>query len=68
LDHATGLILLYFETGWYLGNINSAVEGATDYNLRQQQARRDHLLSTYAPSPLNLRQLQGPGIGLRLSF
>jgi TolA-binding protein len=65
---ATGLILLYFETGWYLGNINSAVEGANDYNLQQQQARRDHLLSTYAPSSLNLRQLQGPGIGLRLSF
>jgi TolA-binding protein len=65
---ATGVILLYFETGWYLGNINSAVEGATDYNRQQQQVRRDHLLSTDAPSPLNLRQLQGPGIGLRLSF
>jgi hypothetical protein len=65
---ATGVILLYFETGWYLGNINSAVEGATDYNRQHQQVRRDHLLSTYAPSPLNLRQLQGPGIGLRLSF
>lgn len=65
---ATGLILLYFETGWYLGNINSAVEGANDYNRQQQQARRDDLLSTYAPAPLNLRHLQSPGIGLRLSF
>jgi len=65
---ATGLILLYFETGWYLGNINSAVEGANDYNRQQLQMRRDQLLSTYAPSPLNLHQLQGPGIGLRLSF
>ena len=64
----TGIILLYFETGWYLGNIKSAIEGANAFNHHQQQAAREQLLSIHAPPPLNLQQLQTPGIGLRLSF
>jgi hypothetical protein len=63
---ATGVILLYFETGWYLGNINSAVEGARTYQQEQTQASRDRLYTTFMPSHLTLRDL--PGLGLRLNF
>jgi len=65
---ASAAILLFFETGWYLGNINSAIEGAREFNLQQRQASRHHLQTTYAPPPLTLDQLQAPGIGLRLQF
>ena len=65
---ATGAILLYFETGWYLGNIKSATAGAREANRHQQNSRADYLRTTYAPAPLSLRDLQTPGIGLRLSF
>lgn len=65
---ATAAILLFFETGWYLGNINSAVSGARDINLQQQDARRQHLRATYGLPQLTLEQLQLPGIGLRLRF
>jgi hypothetical protein len=60
--------LLFFETGWYLGNINSAVSGARDINLQQQEARRQHLRAAYALPQLTLERLHTPGIGLRLSF
>jgi TolA-binding protein/TM2 domain-containing membrane protein YozV len=65
---ATGAILLYFETGWYLGNIKSAVEGARDANRRQRRAIAERLQSTYAPPLLSLPQLQAPALGLRLKF
>ncbi|MEE9147101.1 MAG: tetratricopeptide repeat protein [Candidatus Tectomicrobia bacterium] len=65
---AVTAILLYFETGWYLGNINSAVEGAREINLRHRQARHDYLRTTYAPPGLTLRQMQMPSLGLRLTF
>jgi outer membrane protein assembly factor BamD (BamD/ComL family) len=65
---ASAAILLFFETGWYLGNINSAVEGAREFNLQQRQAFRSHLQTTYTLPPLTLEQLQAPGIGLRFSF
>jgi outer membrane protein assembly factor BamD (BamD/ComL family) len=65
---ATGAILLYFEVGWYLGNIKSATAGAHEANRRHQSAWADQLRTTYAPAPLSLRDLQTPGLGLRLSF
>lgn len=65
---ATGVILLYFETGWYLGTINSAVTAARDANRDQQQTFTDRLSTTYALPPLTLTQLQTPGLGLRLAF
>lgn len=65
---ATAAILLFFETGWYLGNINSAVEGAREINLRQRQTFLNHLRATYAPPRLTLDQIQMPGFGLRLTF
>lgn len=65
---ASAAILLFFETGWYLGNINSAVAAAHEFNVQQRQAFRSRLQTTYTLPPLTLEQLQAPGIGLRLSF
>ncbi len=64
----TAAVLLLFETGWYLGTINSARAGAREFNRRQQQAATDHLLATYGLPRLDLEQLQLPALGLRLSF
>jgi TolA-binding protein/TM2 domain-containing membrane protein YozV len=66
--YATGAILLYFETGWYLGNINSAGAGAQAANRSQQHAFTEHLKTTYTPPPLSLPYLQTPALGLRLTF
>jgi Tetratricopeptide repeat len=65
---AVGAILLYFETGWYLGNINSAVDAARSVNRQQPSAFADQLRATYAPPPLTLQRLQTPGLGLRFTF
>lgn len=65
---ATGAILTYFEVGWYLGNIKSAVEGAREVNRQARGAYHDALRATYALPPLTLDRLQAPGIGLRLAF
>jgi len=65
---ATGAILLFFETGWYLGSISSARDAARDANRQQQKAFTDHLRATYAPPILTFQTLQAPGLGLRLSF
>ena len=64
--NATGVILLYFETGWYLGNIKSAQIGAREFNQRQVQDLQDHIYSTYVPPGLTLKQL--PGLGLQFQF
>lgn len=64
----TAAILLFFETGWYLGTINSATDGAREFNRRQKGAVADHLLTTYGLPPLDLEQLRLPALGLRLSF
>lgn len=61
-----GVILLYFETGWYLGNIHSAKEGAREFNRRQMQDVQDQLYKTYVPPGLTLQQL--PGLGLNIKF
>jgi len=63
---ATGAILLYFETGWYLGNINSAREGAREFNRRQVQDVQNQLYTTYVPPSLTFKQL--PGLGLNIRF
>jgi tetratricopeptide (TPR) repeat protein len=63
---ATGVILLYFETGWYLGNINSAKEGAREFNRRQIQDVQNQFYTTYVPPGLTFKQL--PGLGLNIQF
>jgi tetratricopeptide (TPR) repeat protein len=65
---ATGAILLYFETGWYLGNIKSAMAGARNVNRQQSGAYADQLRTAYALPPLTLESLQAPGLGFRLVF
>jgi tetratricopeptide (TPR) repeat protein len=65
---AVGAILLYFETGWYLGNIKSAANAAHAFNRQQQQAENDRLRATYAPPVLTLERLQTPSLGLRIAF
>ena len=64
----TAAILLFFETGWYLGTINSARAGAREFNRLQQRATADRLLASYGLPPLDLAQLQLPALGLRLKF
>lgn len=63
---ATGAILLYFGTGWYLGNINSAREGAHEFNRRQVQDVQNQLYTTHVPPSLTFKQL--PGLGLNIQF
>jgi hypothetical protein len=65
---AVGAILLFFETGWYLGNIKSAADGARAFNQQQQQVWNDHLKGTYAPPVLTLERLQTLSLGLRIAF
>ena len=66
--NVTGAILLFFETGWYLGGISSARDAAQQANQQQQRAFAEHLKTTYAPPVLTLQVLQTPGLGLRLTF
>jgi tetratricopeptide (TPR) repeat protein len=63
-----GAILLYFETGWYLGNIKSAADGARDINSQQQQTWNTRLRTTYALPVVTLEHLQTPSIGIRIAF
>lgn len=65
---ATAGILLFFEVGWYLGTINSAIQEARHMNHNARQAVTEHLRATYAPAPLGLRDLQTPVFGLRFTF
>ena len=64
----TAAILLFFETGWYLGTINSARAGAREFNRLQRQVAADRLLANYSLPPLDLEQLLLPALGLRLKF
>ena len=66
--HITGAILLFFETGWYLGGIASAVDATREANRQQQRGLTEHLKATYAPPVLTFQILQAPGLGLRLTF
>lgn len=63
-----GGILLYFEAGWYLGNIQSAIAGAHEAQLQHQQAWTKSLRTTYALPILTFDRLQTPGIGVRIVF
>jgi len=65
---AVGAILLYFETGWYLGNIKSATDGARNIQQQHQSAFAHFLRATYTPPPLTLQHLQAPSLGLRIAF
>jgi tetratricopeptide (TPR) repeat protein len=65
---ATGAILLFFEAGWYLGGIQSAMDAVREANRQQQKAFTDHVRETYAPPVLTFQRLQAPGLGLRLTF
>ncbi len=66
--NVTGAILLFFETGWYLGSISSARDAARESNRQQQRAFTEHLKVTYAPPVLTFQVLQTPGLGVRLTF
>lgn len=46
-NHVTGGILLFFESGWYLGNIYNAVGGAHKYNRRAENGYLDGLERRY---------------------
>jgi TM2 domain-containing membrane protein YozV len=46
-NNVTGGILLFFESGWYLGNIYNAVSGAHKYNRKSEQQFMDGLQSRY---------------------
>jgi tetratricopeptide (TPR) repeat protein len=51
-NDVTGGILLFFESGWYLGNIYNAVNGAHKYNRRNEQKFLDGLQEKYHVSYL----------------
>lgn len=61
-----GAILLFFETGWYLGGINSAMDAVREGNRLQHKGATDRLRTRYAPAVLTWSMLQDPGLGLRL--
>ncbi len=46
----TGGILLFFEAGWYAGNIYNAVNGAHKFNRRSEQQFMDNLQGRYSLS------------------
>ncbi len=49
-DDAVGGIFLFFEAGWYTGNIYNAVNGAYKYNRISQQQYLDHIENRYTVS------------------
>lgn len=49
-NNVTGGILLFFESGWYLGNIYNAVNGANKFNRRNEQHYLDGLQDKYRVS------------------
>jgi tetratricopeptide (TPR) repeat protein len=59
-NNVTGGILLFFEAGWYLGNIYNAVNGAYKYNRSSEQQFMDMLQNKYAISYFN----DGRGISM----
>jgi tetratricopeptide (TPR) repeat protein len=66
-NKVTGGILLFFESGWYLGNIYNAASGAHKFNRRSEQQFFDGLQSRYAVTYFN----DGSGrnmVGLTMRF
>jgi len=51
-NNVTGGILLFFESGWYLGNIYNAVNGANKYNRRMEKQFLDGVQDKYSVSYL----------------
>jgi hypothetical protein len=51
-NNVTGGILLFFESGWYLGNVYNAVSGAHKYNQRSEKQFLDGLQDKYRVSYL----------------
>lgn len=51
-NNVTGGILLFFESGWYLGNIYNTVSGAHKYNQRLEKQFLDELQDKYRVSYL----------------
>src|SRR3990172_1654062 len=49
-NNVTGGILLFFESGWYLGNIYNASSGAHKYNRREEQEFMNNLQNQYGIS------------------
>lgn len=49
-NNVTGAILLFFESGWYLGNVYNAVNNAHKYNRRAEQTYLDRLSNQYGIS------------------
>ncbi len=49
-NNVTGGILLFFESGWYLGNIYNAANGAQKYNRRAEQNFMNNLQNQYGIS------------------
>jgi len=47
-NNVTGGILLFFEAGWYLGNVYNAVSGAHKYNRRSEQRFLDDLQERFS--------------------
>jgi TM2 domain-containing membrane protein YozV len=49
-NNATGGILLFFESGWYLGNVYNAVSSAHKYNRQSEQRFMEDLQNRYGVS------------------
>jgi tetratricopeptide (TPR) repeat protein len=49
-NNVVGGVLLFFEAGWYAGNIYNAVNGAKKYNLRAEDSFFDQLHKQYSLS------------------
>jgi TolA-binding protein len=49
-NNTTGGVLLFFEAGWYMGNIYNAVNGAKKYNLRAEDSFLDKLHKQFSLS------------------
>jgi tetratricopeptide (TPR) repeat protein len=49
-NNAVGGVLLFFEAGWYTGNIYNAVNGAKKYNLRAEDSFFNQLHKQYSLS------------------
>jgi outer membrane protein assembly factor BamD (BamD/ComL family)/TM2 domain-containing membrane protein YozV len=66
-NKVSGGILLFFEAGWYSGNIYNAVNGAHKYNRRSEQQFMDSLQGKYSLSYFPAGKGNGM-IGLTMRF
>lgn len=66
-NDVTGGVLLFFESGWYLGNVYNAASGAHKYNRRQEQHFLDEMEGQYNIS-LRTHERDGGIIALTVRF